>query len=507
MNPVPAPPVGPSPRPDALVAELDAAAQTRGGSRLSESPGMTPERSISADARVSRALHALGRETPFPLRTSPPRSLADRMRACATPGVSIGIVERGEVVWEGGFGTRLAGASQEVAADTLFQAGSISKPVFAVAVMRLAARGALDLDEDVNAYLTSWRIPSNDGWSPRVTLRQLLSHSAGTSVHGFPGYPATGPWPTLTEVLEGASRANTVPIVVEGLPGAVFRYSGGGTTIAQQVVADVSQRPFAALMRELVLDPAGMRHSSFEQPLPPAAAARAASGHPWNGEPVPGGWHVYPEMAAAGLWTTAGDLARLGAELMRILRGGASALGLERETVAAMLRPQLMHQAIGGKFMGIGWFCDGEGASFHFSHGGQNHGFLAHMQMYPERDAGAAVMINAIQGWPLTGEILAALGREFGWADRPNPAPGFAASAAKDCVGTYRRPGGAAVHIASAEDGLTLQFGGQQPVPLIPHTPVIFVASVIDLRVAFDRAAGLTLHQFGTELRFDRDDR
>ena len=174
------------------------------------------------------------------------------------------------------------------------------------------------------------------------------------------------------EVLDGAPPANTLPVVVEGVPGLHLRYSGGGTTIAQKVVTDVVGKPFPDLMRELVLEPAGMSNSTFEQPLPAAIAERAASGHPWNGVPVASGWHVYPEMAAAGLWTTAGDLARLGAELMRTLNGAESALDLGRETVAAMLRPQVPGLKIGDDFPGLGWFCSGEGEAFRFGQGGQD---------------------------------------------------------------------------------------------------------------------------------------
>ncbi|MGF6227793.1 CubicO group peptidase (beta-lactamase class C family) [Inquilinus ginsengisoli] len=345
----------------------------------------------------------------------------------------------------------------------------------------------------------------------RVTLRQLLSHSAGTSVRGFPGYPAAGPWPSVTEVLDGALPANTPPVVVEGLPGVAFRYSGGGTTIAQQVVTDVLKRPFPEAMRELVLDPSGMRHSTYDQPLLPAEAARAASGHSWNSEPVPGGWHVYPEMAAAGLWTTAGDLARLGAELMRILQGRGSALGLRRETVAAMLRPQLTHQEVGRNFVGIGWFCDGQGEAFQFGHRGDDEGFLANMQVYPERCAAVVVMINSMQGWPLLDEIPAALGRAFGWTDRPDAAAEVPASEVKEYLGSYRHPGGATIRVALAGDGfgLALRFGSQAPVPLVRHARDAFTSPTTDLRASFDRDANrrcraLILTQFGTELRFDR---
>src|SRR5262245_22807817 len=149
--------------------------------------------------------------------------------------------------------------------------------------MRLVEQGRLDLDADVNDYLTSWRVPANAGWQPRVTLRQLLSHTAGTTVHGFPGYPASGPWPTVVQILQGVPSANNQSIMVDVLPGTQFRYSGGGTTIAQQVVADVTGRPFPELMQELVLGPVGMADSSYEQPAPADFTKRVARSYPWNG--------------------------------------------------------------------------------------------------------------------------------------------------------------------------------------------------------------------------------
>jgi CubicO group peptidase (beta-lactamase class C family) len=162
------------------------------------------------------------------------------------------------------------------------------------------------LDADIRTYLKSWQIPAgDDGWGPRINLRQLLSHTAGTTVHGFPGYPADGTWPSLAQILDGVPPANTSPIFVELVPGLQFRYSGGGTSIAQLAVTHVVGTAFPDLMRELVLAPLKMEDSSFEQPPSSRLADRAAVGHPQNGTPIPGGWHVYPEMAAAGLWSYA----------------------------------------------------------------------------------------------------------------------------------------------------------------------------------------------------------
>ena len=464
---------------------------------------------VSGDERILRAMQRLERETPFPLKGRAPRTLAAQMALYATPGVTVSVVDNGELAAEGAFGVKIAGTDDAVTPNTVFQAGSISKPVFALAVLRLVDAGILDLDADVNDYLTSWRVPANGEWTPRITLRQLLSHTAATSVHGFPGYPATGALPSLIDVLNGVPPANTLPVVVEGLPGVQFRYSGGGTTIAQQLVMDVLRRPFPELMRDLVLGPARMHDSTFEQPLPSAMVSRAATGHPWNGVPVPGGWHVYPEMAAAGLWTTASDLARLGAAVMRTLRGRDSALGLKPETVAAMLQPQLPDQKVGSDFAGLGWFCNGEGEAFRFGHGGEDHGFIAHMRMFPNRASGAVVMINSIQGWPLPAEILTALGREYGWPRISDLAVKSTMTRERGYAGVYRREDGRVAHIEETAHGLSLRFGGQGPLPLTAESDARFFSLAIDLRVSFERSesgdwTALTVSQLGAALRFER---
>jgi len=180
--------------------------------------------------------------------------------------------EASRVAWERGFGIRTNGNPEPVGADTLFQAGSVSKPVFALGAMRLVQDGQIAVDGDIQQYLTSWRIPSNGDWTPRVTLRQLLSHTGGVSVHGFAGYPAAGPWPTVTQILNGTPPANNFPIIVDLIPGLQFRYSGGGTTIAQVAVTDVRGHPLPAIMRELIFEPLALKNTTFAQPCPSATA-------------------------------------------------------------------------------------------------------------------------------------------------------------------------------------------------------------------------------------------
>jgi CubicO group peptidase (beta-lactamase class C family) len=399
-------------------------------------------------------------------------SLSERMAHFATPGVSIAVVDGGRVAWERGFGVCTSGQPDPVDAGTLFQAGSVSKPVFALAAMRLVEQGRIALDGDIQQYLSSWRIPSNGEWTPRITLRQLLSHTAGTSVHGFPGYPAAGPWPTLTQVLNGLPPANTFPVIVDLFPGMQFRYSGGGTTIAQAAVTDILGLPFPEIMRELIFDPLALNDSTFAQPLPANLASRSATAHPRNGVPMPGRWHVYPEMAAAGLWTTAGDLARIGCEFLRILRGESSPLGFSAGLAAEMLKPQLP-TALEGAFTGLGWVCEGEADAFRCSHDGWNEGFVAGLWLYPTVGKGAAVMINSNQGWPLRDEIKEAIAREYDW---PHPGSEITTEPLPRAVeGTYQTEQGIVCEVTCE--------GAELRISIIP--PIVATPECVSLAIAY----------------------
>jgi len=215
-------------------------------------------------------------------------ALVERMAHYAIPGVALALITDSEIAMEAGYGVKEAGGGDPVTPRTLFQACSISKPVAVLGMLRLVEQGLLDLDADVNDMLTSWRVPPNGSWQPRVTLRQIASHSAGLTVSGFPGYARGAPLPTLTQILTGSAPANTAGVRVDTLPGAEFRYAGGGTTVLQQVVEDVTVRPFAQLLQELVLGPLGMSRSSYAQPLPDALSAEAATAHEADGVPVEG---------------------------------------------------------------------------------------------------------------------------------------------------------------------------------------------------------------------------
>lgn len=384
--------------------------------------------------RVVRALAGLRPGVEVEGRPAPRWALAERMAHYKVPGVSIAVISGGRIVWAGGFGVKETGTTDSVTASTLFQAASISKPVAATGMLRLVSLGTLALDTNVNRYLRSWQVPDNRFTATeKVTLRRLASHSAGLTVHGFPGYEAGKPVPSVVQVLNGARPANTGPVRVDTFPGAIWRYSGGGTTIEQLVMTDVTEEAFPALMKRLVLDPAGMTLSTYEQPLPESRAGEAARGYRADGTMVPGRWHTYPEMAPAGLWTTPTDLAKW-ALAIAAAQKGADTMVLPQAIAEQMLTVQK------GSF-GIGPSLGGTGRTFRFGHGGANEGYRCTLVYYPEAGVGVAVMTNSDAGDQLNTEIQYAVAAEYEWPDfAPKTIPSVArdSAALAPYVGTYQ---------------------------------------------------------------------
>lgn len=302
-------------------------------------------------------------------------------------GLSLAIIRRGEVVKAEGYGFADTSEKALVTTTTLFQAGSISKSVAAVAALRLVEMGKLTLDSDVNTELHAWKIPENQFTSRQhVTLRRILSHTSGLSVRSFPGYEISAPFPTLGQVLNGESPANTAAIRVEAIPGSHWQYSGGGYMVLQAMIVDAAGAPFAEFMKKIVLEPVSMSSSTFDQPLPKDWASRAATGYLASGNPVPGRWNVYPEMAAAGLWTTASDLAQFAISIRRSWKGLPHGV-MSRASARLMLTAQQNND-------GLGVFVVGAGKQTRFFHNGRNAGFDAMMTERVDSGLGAVIMIN-----------------------------------------------------------------------------------------------------------------
>ncbi len=330
-------------------------------------------------------------------------TLAELMREYRTPGVSIAVIRNGKVDLERGFGNADVETGREVTDKTLFQAASISKPVTAAAALSMVQDGLLDLDEDVNLKLKSWKLPTNEFTAEQpVTLRHLLSHTAGTTVHGFPGYQRDVEWPCMIDVLDG--RGNTDPVRVDTTPGSNWRYSGGGYTLVGQLMVDVAGKPYAEILRERVLEPAGMTHSTYVQPLPVAHEREAATAYAHDGSAVEGRYHTYPE--GGGLWTTAGDLARFALAIQQSRDGVPGSL-LSSRLASEMLTPFMNHSGLG-----LGMSEDGD----RFGHSGSNAGFRCLLSASLHDDWGIVIMTNGDGGWTICRQVRMAAAKAYGWS-------------------------------------------------------------------------------------------
>ena len=408
--------------------------------------------------------------------------LVDRMAELRVPGVSVAVIRNGAIAWARGFGvTRIGGPP--ITPETLFQAASISKPVSALGVLRLVESGKLKLDTDVNQYLKTWKVPENDSTSKsKVTLRGLLTHTAGMTVHGFPGYASNARIPTVAQILNGQAPANTPPIFVDTTPGTLWRYSGGGYVVAQLLLEDLTGTPFARLMRESVLTPIGMTHSTFEQPLPAARITEVAIPYGPQGQAVAGGPHAYPEMAPAGLWTTPSDLARYAIEVQRALAGKSMVLS------AAMAR-EMITPGMNGQ--GLGPQTGGSKQRPYFRHGGANEGYRCDFVAYNNGD-GAVIMTNGDNGGQLAADILRTIAYEYKW---PDFQPAFRKLAKVDLktfdkyVGAYRLDPNAVVTITRDGDRFFAQLTGEGKVEFFPTGAREFFAKAVDVLFKFESGA------------------
>jgi CubicO group peptidase (beta-lactamase class C family) len=363
---------------------------------------------IPAEHRIKRVEQGL--LSAVLIKGSPGWSIHERLKHYKIPGVSIAVIKDFKVEWARGYGVKDLETNEPVTTETLFQAGSISKPVAAMVALKKVEQGKLSLDENINNKLTSWKLPDNEFTAKKkVTLANLLSHTAGLTVHGFPGYAVGEKLPTLPQVLDGATPANTAAVRVNMEPGTKFRYSGGGTTIAQLTIMDIEKKPYPQIAQETVLTPLGMTSSTYSQPLPGGIRPKAATGYRSNGKEVEGKIHIYPEMAAAGLWTTPTDLAKFAIEVQLSLQGKSNKV-LSKETVAKMVTPFIENQ------VGLGFFLETYANAVYFGHGGADEGFRAKLLVHKDKGYGVAVMVNSDNGQILD-EITRSVAREYQWED------------------------------------------------------------------------------------------
>lgn len=335
-----------------------------------------------------------------------------QMQKRRIPGLSLAIIQDGKILKAQSYGFIDKDGKVPVTTNTLFQAGSVSKSVAAMGALYLVEQNKLLLDENVNVKLKGWKVPDNEFTKDKkVTLRGLLSHTTGLTVHGFPGYAVGTKIPSVVQILDGAAPANTPPVRVDFIPGSRWRYSGGGYTVMQQLMVDVTGAGFPEFMKKTVLSPLGMKNSTYQQPLPPELAKTTATGHYNNRSLVEGRWHIYPEMAAAGLWTTPSDLARFAIGIQNAYAGKSGNV-LSQSMTRQMLTDQKNRD-------GLGVFLQGDSTSLRFGHNGRDEGFDALLTASVNKGQGVVIMINANDNSHMMGRIVDFIADYYHWDGFP----------------------------------------------------------------------------------------
>lgn len=334
-------------------------------------------------------------------------NIHDRMDFYKVPGVSIAVVQNGKIKWAKGYGYANTKTGAKVDVNTLFQAGSISKPIAALAALKLSENNSLELNKDVNNYLKNWKVPENKHTKDKkVTLKKLLTHTAGMTVHGFPGYQQTDNFPSIIDVLNG--NGNTSKIVVDTIPGSIWRYSGGGYTVMEKVVEDVSGLTLDEYMSKNIFPSIEMKNSTYQQPITKEWQKNISAAYDRNGQLIKGLWNNYPEQAAAGLWTTPTDLAKYCIEIQDIAKGKKNGI-LSKTTINQMLTKHKNN-------WGLGPSLQNQKDSLIFGHGGKNAGFTNDMKAYAYQGNAIIVMTNADNGGKLISEIKNAISQHYNWS-------------------------------------------------------------------------------------------
>ncbi len=399
---------------------------------------------------------------PVLIEGDPTWTIEERMAHYGVPGVSIAVINENKIEWVKSYGVMDRETKSPVTNETLFQAGSISKPVAAYGALSLVEQGAIELEEDINTYLKSWKLPAAEFTKDKkVTLKNLLNHSAGVTVHGFLGYSPDLPVPSLIEVLNGTPPANSGAIFVDKVLEAGFRYSGAGFTIMQQMMIDVKEKTFPQLMKELVLEPLEMNHSTYDQPLEGAQLGMAATGYLPDGSMTKGKRHTYPEMAAAGLWTTAEDLAKFAINIQKT-RKGESNIALSQAMTNQMLTPFVED------FVGLGIFLNTYNDEIYFGHGGWDEGFSSELVAHRDKGYGVVVLTNSNHP-DFISELIRSVAITYDWADYVPKYQKMAMDSTEfaDITGRYRVNGNEIIEVYHEGPALYSKGIGFEPNELI----------------------------------------
>lgn len=427
------------------------------------SPKAQQDNSI-LEERISRIENGLQPTLQIQGENIPNYNIEERLKSLGIPGVSIAVINEGKIEWAKGYGLADVSENRPVTSETMFLAGSISKPVAAIRAHQLAEQGTLSLDSNVNNYLSSWKLPDNEFTTKeKVTTRRILNHTAGLTVWGFPGYDKGDTIPSPAEVLDG--KGNTDPVRVYKEPGESWMYSGGGYTIMQVMITDLEAKSYPDIMQEHVLNPLGMTSSTFANPLPQKYHSIAATGYRPNGDEVEGKWPIYPEMAAAGLWTTPSQLILSALEIQQIYQTKEDGI-LKAKTVDEMLTAGMNNHGLGPVVN-----------EHTFGHGGADEGFRADMVAWKEYPIAVVMMVNSDNG-SIMQEILLSIAKEYklpGVEPMTRTVGSVSIEKRKPMEGSYSFTDFGEANIAIKDNGLEITGAfSQEPIMLLPENDTTY---------------------------------
>lgn len=433
------------------------------GGVSSPGPAAPPDTTAPLEARtqIEAELHPM-----VEIAGEPLESLAERMARLGIAQASVAVYRDGALDWAAAYG-------KNADTETLFQAASMSKVVAATGIATLAKQRGVSLDADITADLEGIDLAALNPGSVPITLRGLLSHTNGATVRGFPGYPDAADLPTNFEVVAGSERSNTPPVVIEADGVGTFSYSGGGFQLAQLWAEQVSGESFAELMQRLVLEPVGMKRSTFAQPLTAefVAAGNIGPAYAGDGSPVPGGWHTYPEQAAAGLWTTPTDFGRFVMALISAAKGDAGA-GLDPAVVAEVIRP------VADKY-GLGVGVEVKDGITVLRHAGGNEGYRCYFEAFLEPGDAIITMSGSPRGMGFIADITRTAKRVYGWpVSAPTVVERFAMEdeALAVFAGRYLLPDGErSVEVFAAPPNLSVRTPNGTRATLVPIAADLFI--------------------------------
>lgn len=412
-------------------------------------------------------------------------SIASRMAHYKVNGISIAVIRNYKIEWAKGYGIADVANKTPVTSTTRFQAGSISKSLNAIGILKLVEKGNIKLDADVNKYLVSWKIPyTKIANGKKVNISQLLTHTAGFNVSGFSGYMANQPIPSTVQILKGKYPANSTAVHLIDQPGIKHKYSGGGTTITQLLVEDITHKQYDTYMQNEMLNPLHMVNSSFATPLS-KTDKNLATGYYENGKQVEGKYHIYPEKAAAGLWTTPSDLAKYIIAIQEVYKGTQNKI-LSPPMAKLMLTPGV------GQRAGLGVFIDNYNGEKYFGHDGLTFGYYSQYYGSLNNGNGVVVMTNSVNS-DIVSEVVNSVAKVYNFKGlyRSKVIRSFQVdeSILKTYTGKYRLSTGEVLTISKTGKQLFIKLADEDKIAIYPETVNKFYLKVVDAQLEFIKDA------------------